>query len=80
MLDLIRKIVGMVLTVGAILAIVTLLIGGQETFQPLLDTFKGGFDWKACGAEINNLLSSRLGVPLIMLMIGLIGWSFDDAK
>ncbi|MDR1917609.1 MAG: hypothetical protein LBQ05_01340 [Christensenellaceae bacterium] len=80
MLDLIRKIAGMVLTVAAILAIVTAVIGGNETFGPFLDTFKDGFDWKQCGYEINVLLTGRLGIPLLMLMIGLIGWSFDDAK
>jgi TRAP-type C4-dicarboxylate transport system permease small subunit len=79
MLDLIRKIVGMVLTVAAILAIITLVIGGGETFKPLIDTFKP-FDWKQCGAEINALLAGRMGIPLLMLMMGLIGWSFDDAK
>jgi hypothetical protein len=79
MLDLIRKIVGMVLTVAALLAIATLLVSGGETFKPLFDTFSP-FDWQKCGAEINNLLSGRLGIPLLMLMMGLIGWSFDDAK
>jgi hypothetical protein len=79
MLDLIRKIAGMVLTVAAILAIISAVISGGETFGPLIDTFDP-FDWRACGAELNRLLTGSLGMPLLMLIVGLIGWSFDDAR
>jgi len=80
MLDLLRKVVGMVLTVSAILAIIAAVIGGSATFAPITQAFDGGFDWKEFGAGVNTVFASSLGIPLLMLMVGLIGWSFDDAK
>jgi hypothetical protein len=80
MLDLIRKICGMVATVAGILAIVSAVLGGSATFGPLIDTFKGGWKWQETGAALNDLLTGRLGIPMIMVLIGLTAWSFDDAK
>lgn len=80
MLDLIRKICGMVATVAGILAIVSAVLSGGETFGPLVDSFKNGWKWQQTGAALNDLLTGSLGIPLIMVIIGLTAWSFDDAK
>lgn len=80
MLDLIRKICGMVATGAGILAIVAAVLGGNATFGPLFDTFKGGWQWQDTATQLNVLLTGSLGMPLLMVLVGLIAWSFDDFK
>lgn len=78
MLDLIRKICGMVAAGAGVLAILAAIIGGGATFEPLIDSFKVG--WQEVALQINLLLTGSLGIPLLMTLVGLIAWTFDDFK
>jgi hypothetical protein len=78
MLDILRKIVGVLLVLLSIIAIVGLCISGDLVFGPVIDAFKS-FTWQGAGHAINELFVS-FGLPLIMLVLGLIAWSFDDHR
>lgn len=78
-LDIIRKIVCFVLMIGAGLALISVFMGAGNVFQPLIDSFKP-FNLADCGQALANLINDYLGIPFIMFMLGLIGFTFDDAK
>jgi hypothetical protein len=76
--DIIRKLVCFVLMIGAGLALLSVFMGAGNVFQPLIDSFKP-FNLSACGVALADLINDYLGIPFIMFMLGLIGFTFDDS-
>ena len=74
--DLLRKIISFALLIAAVVALIGFFIGsGTLVFDPIIDAFDP-FNFADLGTALYNAMY-QLGIPLIMIMLGIIGLTVD---
>jgi hypothetical protein len=68
----IRKLVSLILMVGAVVALIGAFMGAGNIFQPLADSLSP-FDFQQFGQALNGLITGQLGMPFMLFMLGFIG-------
>lgn len=67
-----RKIIAVLLIVVATVAIIGVSVESTAIYQPLVQSFTP-FNFGKIGTALATLLTGVLGMPLILLSVGLIG-------
>ena len=76
-MNIVRKVVSLILLVGAVIGLIGFFIGsGTLVFDPIVDSFKGKFNFEELGLALYNFIE-KLSLPLIMIILGLIGLTLD---